>query len=146
MASRSAIPSGFPTPRPAATVSGTDLQVLANIISALAYGGVLILFSACVWALHNAARSKTSIRIRPFLYVYIMFMFSMSTMAFIQETIYTTKVIRNDIYPTGPDLVTYLTSLGEPLPLPFTIWGADGFMVRKFFVARSRDEEIRTEG
>ena len=56
-------------------------------------------------------------------------MFAMGTMAFIQETIYTTRVLKDDIFPKGPDLLDYLTSLGEPVPLIFAIWGADGFMV-----------------
>ena len=48
-----------------------------------------------------------------------------------QETVYTTQVLKNDIFPKGPDLVGYLTSSGEPIPLIFTIWGADGFMVSR---------------
>lgn len=106
---------------------GIEMQVLANIISAIAYGAVIILFCCCFWQLQDT-KQPHSRKMRPFLYLYITFMFAMGTMAFIQETIYTTKVLKDDIFPKSPDLLDYLTSLGEPVPLIFTIWGADGFM------------------
>ena len=107
---------------------GIEMQVLANIVSAIAYGAVIILFCCCFWQL-QATKQSHSRKMRPFLYLYITFMFAMGTMAFIQETIYTTRVLKDDIFPKGPDLLDYLTSLGEPVPLIFAIWGADGFMV-----------------
>ncbi len=107
---------------------GIEMQVLANIISAIAYGAVIILFCCCFWQLQDTKQSHSR-KMRPFLYLYIIFMFAMGTMAFIQETIYTTRVLKDDIFPRSPDLLDYLTSLGEPVPLIFTIWGADGFMV-----------------
>ncbi|PPQ72830.1 hypothetical protein CVT26_003339 [Gymnopilus dilepis] len=129
MASTSTAASPSPTlpVTPEEAKTGLEMQVLGNIISALAYSAVVILFSLCFWALRKPSKLHSHWT-RPLLYVYMTYMFAMSTTAFIQETIYTTKVIKNDIFPTGPDLVDYLTSLGEPLPLPFTIWGADGFM------------------
>lgn len=114
-------------------VLGVEIQVLANIFSAIAYGFVVILFCSCLWVLRDTKQTPAR-QIRPFLYLYIIFMFAMGTMAFVQETVYTTKVLKNDIFPKGPNLVDYLTSLGEPIPLPFTIWGADGFMASEIFI------------
>ncbi|KDR73726.1 hypothetical protein GALMADRAFT_280844, partial [Galerina marginata CBS 339.88] len=133
MSTSLAAPSALPILTPKEAAVGIEMQVLGNIISALAYSAVVILFCSCCWALHNPPR-MLSRWMRPLLYIYLVFMFAMSTTTFIQETIYTTKVIKNDIFPTGPALVDYLTSLGEPLPLPFTIWGADGFMLWRCLV------------
>ena len=96
-----------------------ELRMLGTIISAIAYGIVIVLSGNCFLLLLKK-RGIYSNRMRLFLLIYVTIMFLLSTLAIIQSTLGTSVLIFQNIDP--PLLVGSFT-------LPLAIWGADGFMV-----------------
>jgi hypothetical protein len=101
--------------------------MLGTVISAIAYGIVIVLSGSCFLLLLKK-RGIYSNRMRLFLLVYVTIMYLLSTLAITQSIcgIVMTLLIFRDI--NVPRLSPLLTGSSPPT-LPLAIWGADGFMV-----------------
>ena len=98
-----------------------EIMMLGTIISAIAYGIVIVLSGNCFLLLQKK-RSTYSNRMRLFLLIYVVVMFLLSTLAIVQSIWGITALIFQDT--NLPLLVG-----ASPATLPLAIWGADGFMV-----------------
>ncbi|KAF8965543.1 hypothetical protein BDZ97DRAFT_766639 [Flammula alnicola] len=107
-----------------------QLQLIGALVSAIAYGLVVSLFFHSLALLVTSKKYTYSNRIRMFLITYIVVMFLLSTAALVQGMVYITIAVFS-----GVDISSHhLTKMNEPLTLPFTIWGADGFMLWRCFI------------
>ena len=99
-----------------------ELRMLGTIISAIAYGIVIVLSGNCFLLLLKK-RGIYSNRMRLFLLIYVTVMLLFSTLAIIQSIWGITLLI----FWQDVDLPRLVGA--SPATLPLTIWGADGFMV-----------------
>jgi len=102
--------------------------MLGTIISAVAYGIVVVLSGNCFLLLQRN-RGIYSNRMRLFLLIYVLVMFLFSTSSMIQSICTITLFIFR-----GGVGSPILTGYSAPVMLPLTIWGADGFMIWRCFV------------
>lgn len=109
---------------------GLNTQVLALVLSAIAYGFVVALAFSCVLLLYRTTHIYSR-KMLVFMYLYVVFMFGLSTTAIGQETRFTMQAVSGKSLP-GLGWTGTLTALGTPIVLPFSIWGADGFMASSY--------------
>lgn len=112
------------------TGSSLQLVIIGTLVSAILYGLLIFVFVQCLILLLSSKKHSYSNRTRRLLVFYVVAMFLFSTVAIIQGFVY---IIR-EMSP-GRDQPIYskfaLFQFNEPITLPLTIWGADGFMVRR---------------
>ncbi|KAF4612407.1 hypothetical protein D9613_003747 [Agrocybe pediades] len=114
-------------------------KTYATVLSALAYGIVLMLSANCYRAISAMAKRNGSsprcLKTR-ILRVYTTFMLLASTLAVIQTVYSFIMKLRRS---TGFDYESSFFSHGftSPLALPFAIWGADGFMTWRCLILYS---------
>lgn len=96
--------------------------MLGTIISAVAYGIVVMLSLDCFKLLFRRNITVPSRPMRRFLVFFISFMLLLSTLALIQGVLVSaTSVFRGKSFPS--------LSGGAPFVLPLSIWASDGFML-----------------
>jgi len=105
--------------------------MLGTIISAIAYGIVIVLSGNCFLLLLKK-RGIYSNRMRFFLLIYVTVMFLLSTLAIILSIRGITLLIFQGV--DSPSLVG-----PAPATLPLAIWGADGFMVNIILLQQNED-------
>lgn len=105
-----------------------ELKMLGTIISAIAYGIVIVLSGNCFLLLVKK-RGIYSNRMRIFLVIYVTVMLAISTWAIIQSIWGITLLIFQDVNVPESLLISY-----SPDTLPLAIWGADGFMIWRCIV------------
>ncbi|PPQ93133.1 hypothetical protein CVT25_003665 [Psilocybe cyanescens] len=111
-------------------LSGYKIEALAIVISAIAYGIVLMLFFNTFWLV---VRTKEQ-HMRKLLLGYICVMVSLSTGAMVQEIIFMMRDVLPKTTEDARSSMADLSSLrGIPLSFPFTTWGADGVLVSRPF-------------
>jgi len=112
-----------------------EMEILATLISAVAYGIVLNLACTIIYFLLRDRRQKQDSRRRHYaLIVYIVAMVTLSTYSLVAEAIALVQHVARGILPKK---FVALSPLGVSLVcLPLAIWGADGFMVRVQFYGR----------
>ncbi|KDR70444.1 hypothetical protein GALMADRAFT_144738 [Galerina marginata CBS 339.88] len=106
-----------------------------TVVSAILYGIVLGLFTTCFRLIFEAKHNqKYSRGTQRFLFSYLISMVLLATFTIGAEMyyLYSTLFQPGEIF-LGGNTVTILSG-GNPLSLPFTIWGADGFMVWRCLV------------
>ena len=108
-----------------------ELKMLGTIISAVAYGVVVVLSGNCLLLLKK--RGTYSNRMRLFLLIYVTVMFFLSTLAMIESIWGITLLIFRDV-----DLPMHLWYWNQAIP-PLTIWGADGFMASILCLRQNKD-------
>ena len=101
------------------------MNTSASIVACISYVSVIVLFLACVrcllWKKHVYSK-----RMQIFLLGYVSAMFLLATSSFFQELAYFSAVI----FPNAASSSSAEHKLFDvPVALPFTIWGADAFMV-----------------
>ena len=102
-----------------------ELQLVATLLSTIAYGLVIALVCRCLSVLRRDKCSTSSPRRRLFFIVYTLYMFSLSTIAAVQTMVYINRAIFHGIDSRLPPLM----QTNEPLVLPLVVWGADGLLV-----------------
>jgi len=112
-------------------VPSLKIRWLGTILSAIAYGIVIILSGNCLHLLHKK-RGAYSPHMRSFLFTYITVMLLLSTWTLIQSVLQILSLVC---------LLEMTPSM--PITLALTIWGADGFMV-KIPILPSRNEYLRS--
>ncbi|KDR74934.1 hypothetical protein GALMADRAFT_280234 [Galerina marginata CBS 339.88] len=105
------------------------------------YGMILNLFGKCFWLLFDLKATQKNIYskgMQRFLFSYLIYMLLMATLALVSELYCIgTGLFLVDALNHGPtDMLRILYSGGAP-SLPFTIWGADGFLVWRCFILYS---------
>ena len=108
-----------------------ELKMLGTIISAIAYGVVVVLSGNCLLLLKK--RGTYSNRMRLFLLIYVTIMSLLSTLAMIGSIWGITLFIFRDV-----GLPMHLLYWNQAIP-PLTIWGADGFMVSILCLRQNED-------
>lgn len=104
-----------------------ELQLVATLLSTIAYGLVIALVCRCLSLLLRDKLSSSSPRRRIFFIIYTLYMFSLSTTAAVQTMIYINRAIFHGI----DSRLHPLMQTNEPLVLPFVVWGADGLLVSR---------------
>ena len=140
------LPSGLPSAiMPQGPISGPigtydiakfeEMEILATLISGVAYGIVLNLACTIIYFLLRDRRQKQDSRRRYYiLIVYIVAMVTLSTYSLVAEAIALVQHVARGILPKK---FVALSPLGVSLVcLPLAIWGADGFMVSVHFHGR----------
>jgi hypothetical protein len=115
------------------------VNTAANIAASIAYVSTIITFLKCVGLLWK--KRLYSKRMQIFLLGYVSAMFLLATASLFQELAYFSSVI----FPSSGSAAASSSSaeyklFDVPIALPFTIWGADMFMVRSknvLFVSRA---------
>ena len=116
------------------TKSNREILTLGVIISAMIYGGVVILVLTYISLLLKTSHS-ISRRLRNFLLAYVVFMVAISTVNTV--TLIIAFTIGRNILHFGSsvttddmiDLLTLPNGMAGALCVTFASWGADGFMV-----------------
>ncbi|KDR70156.1 hypothetical protein GALMADRAFT_230150 [Galerina marginata CBS 339.88] len=99
-----------------------EMQMLGTFISAIAYGIVITLSFDCFRLLSRQVPAIQSKPMRRFMFVFISVMLLLSTLSVVQGiTVASMSIFHGFTLPGLPS--------GAPFALPFTIWGADGFML-----------------
>ncbi|KAH9476045.1 hypothetical protein JR316_0011614 [Psilocybe cubensis] len=110
------------------------LQTIATSLSMIAYSAVIVLLLDCIIRLVKE-RHIQSKWMKPFLFLYLIIMFALSTVTIVQETVYVSKDGDGDsssrIKETSQPAVLF-GIFDVPISLPFTIWGADIFMTWRY--------------
>jgi beta-lactamase regulating signal transducer with metallopeptidase domain len=104
------------------------MNTAASIVACISYVSVIVTFLACVrtllWKKHVYSK-----RMQIFLLGYVSAMFLLATSSFFQELAYFSTVI----FPNSDNSASSSSAehklFNVPVALPFTIWGADVFMV-----------------
>lgn len=107
------------------------LQTMATSLSMIAYSFVIVLLVDCTRRLLKADYIQSK-WMKPFLFLYLIIMVLLSTLTVVQETVYISKDGKPDSTSrlTGTSQPAVLFGIFDvPISLPFTIWGADIFMV-----------------
>ncbi|KJA18324.1 hypothetical protein HYPSUDRAFT_45335 [Hypholoma sublateritium FD-334 SS-4] len=112
------------------TAALLQFQIIGTFLSAITYGLIISLFWHCLIMFTTTKKDYYSRRTRRFLIAYIVIMFLMSTVAIIQEIVSVVNAVVHGVNPNS----RHLMQLNEPLVLPFAIWGADGFMLRRCMI------------
>jgi len=108
-----------------------EFQMLGTIISAIAYGIVIVLSGNCFLLLLKK-RGIYSNRMRFFLLIYVTVMLLLSTLAITLSIRGITLLIFQGV--DSPSLLG-----AAPATLPLAIWGADGFMVNIILLQQNED-------
>ncbi|PPQ90161.1 hypothetical protein CVT25_012472 [Psilocybe cyanescens] len=107
------------------------LQTMATSLSMIAYSFVIVLLVDCTRRLLKADYIQSK-WMKPFLFLYLIIMVLLSTLTVVQETVYISKDGKPDSTSrlTGTSQPAVLFGIFDvPISLPFTIWGADIFMI-----------------
>lgn len=105
-------------------------RIIGNTLAGLTYGISVLMYIICLKHLRKRNPSFTTVRRKWALYAYTTGMIGLSTAAFLQNTVFTTTsatLIERQQHRFSDALTGY----GDGLPLLFSIWGADGLMVRE---------------
>jgi len=113
-----------------------EIELLAAIFSAIAYGTVVVLAGNCVHLLQKE-RNIYPNRMRILLSIYVIVMLLSSTCRLIGSICQLMDAITP--LPTG----VWFNSFG--LTLMVTMWGADGFMVRILFTHQDQSFTIKLQ-
>ncbi|KDR72317.1 hypothetical protein GALMADRAFT_769087 [Galerina marginata CBS 339.88] len=112
---------------------GNIEEFFATIVAAMGYVVVVVLYSTCILELQNRRSSYSKQKYR-FLFVYITLLLLLSTLLFVQQIFSVTTSLFHPLESSPPKFI-YIDPFGNGLHggitylLPFTFWGADGFMI-----------------
>ena len=120
-----------------------ELRMLGTFMSAIAYGIVIVLSGNCILLLQKK-RGIYSNRMRLLLFIYVVVMLLLSTLAIIQS-IWGLALLTFHRHVNLFKLPLYALVENTTSTLPLTIWGADGFMVSIILLRRNEDfHEVAT--
>ncbi|KJA18329.1 hypothetical protein HYPSUDRAFT_960575 [Hypholoma sublateritium FD-334 SS-4] len=102
-----------------------ELQLVATLLSTVAYGLVIALVCRCLSLLWRDKLSPSPPRRRLFFIIYTLYMFFLSTAAAVQTMVFITRSIFHGV----DSRLHPLMQTNEPLILPFVVWGADGLLI-----------------
>ena len=108
-----------------------EFRMLGTIISAIAYGIVIVLSGNCFLLLVKQGGIYSN-RMRLFLLIYVTVMLILSTLAIILSIWESMLLIFQGVDPPVG---------AAPPTLPLAIWGADGFMVNIIFLHPNEDSD-----
>lgn len=100
------------------------LQLIATIIAAVAYGFIICLFLQTLTLLIVNKKHSYTLTTRTILIIYVVVKFALSAASVIQDFVFVTSIAFTTV-TTSSNII----KMNEPLFLPLTIFGADGFMV-----------------